>query len=232
MAYAFDGRAFGQVLVETERLAEQARDHEGRIGRLVQTLERQAASTGSQLLAEVRALCIAAREQRAQAEAMLARLVGMPAHPLSLPFQEEASASLPHARILIVDDSAEQREIAAGILEESGLSAITAANGLEALMVAHYARPAVVLMDINMPVLDGIEAARLLKASPSTRYARIVAFTAWPSFYDGPLRAVFDAVLTKPATAQALVGLVQRLLAPATASSVPPADQPDPSPDR
>ena len=46
MAYVFDGRAFGQVLVETERLAEQSRDHERRLARLVQQLEGEALSVG------------------------------------------------------------------------------------------------------------------------------------------------------------------------------------------
>ena len=55
-------------------------------------------------------------------------------------------------------------------------------------------------MGVSMPVLDGIETARLLKASPSTRHVRVIAYTAWPSFYDGPLKSVFDGVLPKPST--------------------------------
>ena len=63
-----------------------------------------------------------------------------------------------------------------------------------------------------MPVLDGIETARLLKASPSTRHVRIIAYTAWPSFYDGPLKSVFDGVLCKPSTPQALLASVRRFI--------------------
>jgi CheY-like chemotaxis protein len=68
-------------------------------------------------------------------------------------------------------------------------------------------------MGVSMPILDGIETARLLKASPSTRHVRTVAYTAWPSFYDGPLKSVFDGVLAKPSTSEALITTVRRFAA-------------------
>ena len=117
------------------------------------------------------------------------------------------------ARVLVADDSAENRERAARALEASGFLALTAADGLEALMLAHFAKPDVVVVGVSMPVLDGIETARLLKASPSTRHVRVVAYTAWPSFYDGPLKSVFDGVLAKPSTSESLVASVRQFLA-------------------
>ena len=66
MAYVFDGRAFGQVLVETERLAEQSRDHERRLARLVQQLEGPSKPMNGDLLVEIRHLCVNTREQRLQ----------------------------------------------------------------------------------------------------------------------------------------------------------------------
>lgn len=233
MAYAFDGRAFGQVLVDTERLAERAREYEGRLASFVGRLEQHAGHVRTHLLVEIEQLAAAAREQRAQAEGMLARLVGT---PLPLMAANAPSLTAPRARVLIVDDSEEQRDLATQMLEHAGFSVITAANGLEALMVAHYARPAVVLMDVNMPVLDGIEATRLLKASPATRHVQVIAFTAWPAFYDGPLKAVFDAVLPKPATMEALIATVARLSAPSVpAPSLVPSpvtsDVPDTPPE-
>jgi two-component system cell cycle response regulator DivK len=229
MAYAFDGRAFGQVLVETERLAERAREYESRLAGFLRRLEQHAGSVRTQLLVEIEQLSSAAREHRTQAEGMLARLVGTPT-PLGPPVADDASLPTPRARVLIVDDSEEQRDIATQILEHAGFSAITAANGLEALMVAHYAKPTVVLMDVNMPVLDGIEATRLLKASPATRHVQVIAFTAWPSFYDGPLKAVFDAVLPKPATGATLVAAVARLAAPAVPAPSQAQDRSEPPP--
>jgi two-component system, cell cycle response regulator DivK len=212
MAYAFDGRALGQVMVETERLAAQSRDHERRLARLVQQLEGPSQPVNSDLLVEIRHLCVHTRDQRQQLETMLTRLVGAPPEVQVRP----ASGT----RILIADDSPENRDRSARVLESSGFAAITAANGLEALMLAHFAKPDVVVMGVSMPVLDGIETARLIKASPSTRHVRVIAYTAWPSFYDGPLKSVFDGVLAKPSTSETLVASVRQFLAP---EAVPPA---------
>jgi two-component system cell cycle response regulator DivK len=213
MAYVFDGRAFGQVLVETERLAEQSRDHERRLARLVQQLEGPSKPMNGDLLVEIRHLCVNTREQRLQLEAMLARLVGAPP-------DEQVPPASAGVRVLIADDSSENRDRSARVLESSGFAAITAANGLEALMLAHVAKPEVVVVGVSMPVLDGIETARLLKASPTTRHARVIAYTAWPSFYDGPLKSVFDGVLAKPSTSEALIASVRQFLGP---ELVPPA---------
>ena len=207
MAYAFDGRALGQVLVETERLAEQSRDHERRLARLVLQLEGPSQPMNSDLLLEIRHLCMITRDQRQQLEAMLSRLVGTPP-------EGHARPASPGARVMIADESPENRDRSARALESSGFAAITAANGLDALMLAHFAKPEVVVMGVSMPVLDGIEAARLLKASPSTRHVRVIAYTAWPSFYDGPLKSVFDGVLCKPSTSEMLVASVRKFLGP------------------
>ena len=206
MVYAFDGRALGQVLVETERLAEQAREQERRLSRLVHDLEGAGDRASVDLLLELRHLCVNTRDQRLQLESMLRRLIGTP------PDDEAADAT--RARVLVAEDSLEQRETLARTLEAAGLSAFTVANGLEALMAAHYVKPTVAVMGVSMPVLDGIETARLLKAGPSTRHIRVIAYTAWPSFYDGPLKSVFDGVLAKPSTTEALLASVRRFAAP------------------
>ena len=206
MAYAFDGRALGQVLVETERLAEQSRDHERRLARLVQRLETSSHTSNGDILPEIRHLCVHTRDQRQQLEAMLVRLVGSPP-------EERVAPGTSMARVLIADESAENRERSARALETSGYLALTAADGLEALMLAHFAKPDVVVVGGSMPVLDGIETARLLKASPGTRHVRVVAYTAWPSFYDGPLKSVFDGVLAKPSTSESLIAVVRQFVA-------------------
>ena len=216
MAYAFDGRALGQVLVETERLAEQSRDHERRLARLAQQLESGSHPSSSDLLPEIKHLCVHTRDQRQQLESMLVRLVGAPP-------EERTCLATIASRVLIADDSSEYRERSARVLESIGFVAITAADGLEALMLAHFAKPDVVVVGVSMPVLDGIETARLLKASPTTRHVRVIAYTAWPSFYDGPLKSVFDGVLAKPSTAESLIASIRHFLA----VDVPPAAQLD-----
>ena len=60
-------------------------------------------------------------------------------------------------------------------------------------------------------LLDGIEATRLIKAGKATRDARVIAYTGNPSFDDGPTRALFTAVLTKPSTPGAVLATVQHV---------------------
>ena len=66
-------------------------------------------------------------------------------------------------------------------------------------------------MDVTMPVLDGIEATRLIKAGEATRNARVIAYTGNPSFDESPTRLLFAAVLHKPAAPHAVLATVQRV---------------------
>jgi Response regulator containing a CheY-like receiver domain and an HD-GYP domain len=128
------------------------------------------------LLAFVRDLSVAAREQGQRIESLLASMLG------------DSAVRAPRlARVLVVDDSEDNRELAAAVLEAAGFHVITACNGLEGVVAARCEHPSVVLMDVTMPVLDGIEAARLIKASAGTRHMNILAHTAKPEFYEGPL---------------------------------------------
>jgi CheY-like chemotaxis protein len=146
---------------------------------------------------------VAARQQRQLAEAIVTRMVGDGLR---------ANGSAPtRRRVLIVDDNADNREVAAATLEAFGFDAITATNGLEAVIVAHYARPSVVLMDVSMPVLDGLEATRLLKSSGVTRHVNVIAYTAKPELFDATLGALFAGVLTKPVDPAIMIKTVERL---------------------
>ena len=80
---------------------------------------------------------------------------------------------------------------------------------LEALIAAYEMRPSVIVMDVSMPVLDGLEATRLIKACAVTRDARIIAYTGNPSFDESPTRMLFAAVLTKPALPDAVLAAVR-----------------------
>jgi CheY-like chemotaxis protein len=62
-----------------------------------------------------------------------------------------------------------------------------------------------------MPVLDGVEATRLIKAGDATRHARVIAYTGNASFDTSPTRTLFAAVLTKPATPAAVLATVQQV---------------------
>ena len=208
MAHAFDGSGFGQFLVDAQRLIIGARDHEQQLSSLVAVLEHERARVGASpveaagagLLALADRLRLAAGEHRQLVETLLSRLIGPVSH-----------GALPsRIRVLVVDDSDSSRETTATILEEAGFDAMTATNGLEGVIVAHYARPLVVLMDVTMPVLDGLEAARLIQASAVTRDVNVIAYTAMPDGRDAPFPRWFVDVLQKPAAPEAIVAAVER----------------------
>jgi len=82
------------------------------------------------------------------------------------------------ARILVVDDEAPIREYEANLLGEFGHEVLTAGNGFEALHLAREKRPDLVLLDIMMPEMSGVEVCRQLRADPLTRNARILVVSA------------------------------------------------------
>jgi two-component system, cell cycle response regulator DivK len=145
-------------------------------------------------------LSAGAQQQHAVARRLLKHLGG----------NRGAAAQCPNA-VLVADDYGDVREVLAGVLQDAGFVVRTAANGLEALIAAYEMRPGVIVMDVTMPILDGIEATRLIKASDATREARVIAYTANPSFDDSPTRTLFDAVLHKPATPSVLLATVQHV---------------------
>ena len=204
MPHTFDSASFGELAADADRLAANASGHEGRLASLVNALE---ADGDSPLLHTLRALCVGAREQRQIADTLRKGLIGNVAAPNS----EEA---LKRPLVLIVDDSPDNRDMAAMLLETSGFDTITAGNGLEGVIVAHYTRPAVIIMDVAMPVLDGLQAARLLKASQVTHDINVIAYTAKMHVDDAPATRVFAEVLRKPASPEAIIGTVQRFAIP------------------
>jgi two-component system, cell cycle response regulator DivK len=117
--------------------------------------------------------------------------------------------------ILIVDDYQDAREMYAEYLEFSGFRVVEARNGAEALEKALELLPSVILMDLSLPVMDGWEATRRLKADARTRVIPVVALTGHA--LDGHSReaqdAGCDAYVTKPCLPDALVREVQRMLA-------------------
>jgi CheY-like chemotaxis protein len=113
--------------------------------------------------------------------------------------------------VLVVDDHGDIREFIASLLRDAGFAVCTAANGLEALMIASEMRPGVILMDLAMPVLGGVEATRLIKASELTRDARVIAYTGETNLDAMTMQRLFAAVLHKPATPDAVLATVQQV---------------------
>jgi CheY-like chemotaxis protein len=118
--------------------------------------------------------------------------------------------------VLVADDFADTRDLYRDVLELEGFTVVTAADGIEALEVARRHQPAVVVLDIRMPRLSGLDAMRALKADGAFAGAPIVALTAHAFPADqAMLRAEgFDAVLTKPCLPDDLVETIASLLSP------------------
>lgn len=116
--------------------------------------------------------------------------------------------------VLVVDDYADAREMYAEYLEFSGFRVAEAKNGEEAIEKAASLMPDVILMDLSLPVMDGWEATRRLKADTKTRKIPVVALTghALAGHSDGARKAGCDAFVTKPCLPDALVAEVRKVL--------------------
>ncbi len=116
--------------------------------------------------------------------------------------------------VLVVDDYQDAREMYVEYLQFSGFRTAEARNGEEALAQAFALRPDVILMDLSLPVMDGWEATRRLKADERTRTTPIVALTghALGGHETGAKDAGCDAYVTKPCMPDALVQEVKRIL--------------------
>jgi two-component system chemotaxis response regulator CheY len=111
------------------------------------------------------------------------------------------------------DDPLIRRLVTATLRDVSRFALLEAADGTQAVEIAQRERPAVALLDVDMPGRDGIEVCRALRADPATRAATIVMLTGAPG--DGvrarALEAGADLFLTKPFSPLELLRLVDRL---------------------
>jgi two-component system, cell cycle response regulator DivK len=82
-------------------------------------------------------------------------------------------------RILIVEDTADNRQIMRDLLTSAGYEIVEAHDGQAAVTIAAMVKPDLILMDIQLPVLNGYEAARLIKADPSLQHIPIIAVTSY-----------------------------------------------------
>jgi CheY-like chemotaxis protein len=118
------------------------------------------------------------------------------------------------ANILLVEDNEMNRNMLQRRLARRGHEVQLATNGIEAIQLATSLRPDLIVMDVQMPVLDGWEATRRLKANPATRLIPVVALTAHVTTGDQArsMAAGCDEHETKPVDFERLMGKIQRLL--------------------
>jgi CheY-like chemotaxis protein len=117
--------------------------------------------------------------------------------------------------ILIVEDNEKNRRLVRDVLQFKGYQTIESETGEEGVELARSRQPALVLMDIQLPGIDGITALKRLRDDPATRGIRVMAVTASAMTQDRQtiLAAGFDAYQSKPINVKAFLEAVQELLA-------------------
>lgn len=119
--------------------------------------------------------------------------------------------------ILLVEDTEDNRQMMRKLLEMSGYRVLEATNGEEAVELTSGEAPELILMDLSLPIIDGLAATRLIRNLPHGRRLPIVAVSAHDTadFHADALAAGCDAYITKPINYPELEEIVERLMATA-----------------
>ncbi len=117
-------------------------------------------------------------------------------------------------KILLVEDNEMNRDMLSRRLQRKGHEVVMAVDGQEAVEMAQSQTPDLILMDISLPVMDGLEATKRIKTAPETRSIPIIGLTAHAMAGDREksLEAGCDDYDTKPIDFQRLLGKTQALL--------------------
>lgn len=124
-------------------------------------------------------------------------------------------------KILLVEDNEVNRELVRDMLEGKGFQVFEAENGLEALHMLGPTAPDLVLLDIQMPVLDGMSMVKQLRERPDYAALPVVALTAYAMVGDRErvMAAGFSGYVTKPIDRQVLLAEIESQLAAKTETS-------------
>jgi two-component system cell cycle response regulator DivK len=116
--------------------------------------------------------------------------------------------------ILIIEDNEKNRKLVRDVLQFKGYQTVEATTAEEGIELARAQRPSLILMDIQLPRMDGLTALAQLKAEPLTRAIPVIAITAsaMPQDLEKIQQAGFDAYQTKPIRIKEFIGLVEKIL--------------------
>jgi len=119
-----------------------------------------------------------------------------------------------NALILIIEDNEKNRKLCRDVLQVKGYKTIESETAEEGLRLAVEQSPALILMDIQLPGIDGITALKQLRADPKTKDIRIIAITASAMTHNRTtmLAEGFDGYQTKPISLKDFLGEVERVL--------------------
>jgi len=117
-------------------------------------------------------------------------------------------------KVLLVEDTEDNRFMMRRLLEMAGYQVVEATNGEEAVKVARAESPRLILMDLSLPVIDGLAATRLIRKLPDFRSTPIIAVSAHDTsdFQLDALEAGCNSYITKPIDFNELEELIQQLL--------------------
>jgi two-component system cell cycle response regulator DivK len=120
------------------------------------------------------------------------------------------------SKILLVEDNEMNRDMLSRRLERKGMTVVIAVDGQAGVEMATSESPDLILMDLSLPVMDGWEATRRIKASPDTRSIPVIALTAHAMSGDEQTArdAGRDAYDTKPIDFKRLLGKIDKYLGP------------------
>jgi signal transduction histidine kinase/CheY-like chemotaxis protein len=222
------GRPFEAVVLDAQlpdgdglALARHIRAHAATLGRprllllAVGSADPRAASSGDVL----DGLLLKPALPRRLKEALLAAL--QPAAPAALPPPRDAAPPAARLRVLLVEDNATNQLVMKSILGRAGIEVQVAGDGAQAVAAARDAAFDVILMDLQMPVMDGLEATRSIRAQPGpNQRTRIIGLTAavGPEYERQCREAGMDDYLGKPVQRDTLLRLLG-LPAPARAGA-------------
>lgn len=231
MSIPFSFEHLADIRDGARRMLERTRAHEGDLNELVETADGVARHAAALAVALARAdtnadelcrlsshqarrsvenaeatarACVSAREQHVTAHRLYTSIDNGSADPHEMVASRAAA-------VLVVDDVEDVRDLIALVLRNAGFVVETAVNGLEGLLTAYEMRPDVIVMDVTMPVLNGLEATRLIKATQATRESRVIAYTGNGSI-PPPLEQWFVAILSKPSSPEIVLAAVQNAI--------------------
>lgn len=117
-------------------------------------------------------------------------------------------------KILVVEDNPVNRRLIVDILRHFGYELVAADNGEEGLKMAMEQRPDLILLDLQMPVMNGFDTLKLLRNAPETKGIKVIAVTSYAMAGDREkvLAAGFDEYISKPLNTRELPGIVKKML--------------------
>jgi two-component system cell cycle response regulator DivK len=118
-------------------------------------------------------------------------------------------------RILVIEDTEDNRRILRDLLTSAGFELIEAVDGEKGVFAATEVNPDLILMDIQLPIVDGYEAARRIKSNPATRHIPIIAVTSYALSGDEAKarEAGCDGYIAKPFSPRHVLATVRKFLA-------------------